>query len=70
MKGVSGRALNFLGRNINGRPGKFLNMKGSLLSIPILTTLGTAAERLGSRQSGQRKKVLDALNQAGFKIEE
>lgn len=68
MKGVSGRALNFLGRNVKGRPGKFLNMKGSLLSIPVLTMLGTWAESLGSRLSGQRKKVLDALNQAGFKI--
>ena len=70
IKGVTGRALNLLGRNVNGKLGRFLNMKGSLLSIPALTLLGTGAEWLGSRQSGQRKNVMDALNQAGFKIEE
>ena len=70
IKGVAGRALNLLGRNVNGRLGRFLNMRGSLMSIPALTLLGAGAEWLGSRQSGQRKKVMDALKQEGFEIEE
>ena len=70
IKGAAGRALNFLGRNVNGRLGRFLNMRGSIMSIPALTLLGTGARWIGSRQSGQRKKVMDALKQEGFEIEE
>lgn len=68
IKGVAGRGLNFFGRNANGMLGRISNMKGSLLSALAMSLLGTGAEWLGSRQSGQRKNVLDALKREGFEV--